>query len=270
MNLLFRLFTLIVFLQPTMAMALELTGNFTQGGLILGQTEIGSRIDLDGTPVKVGDDGRFLLGFGRDAKPQSELVVIGPNGLRGVRALKIEPRTYKVQRIDGLAKRKVTPDPEDTARIIADNKGIKRVRDTLSIRSDFLSGFIWPVRGPISGVFGSLRVLNGIPKNPHNGVDVAAPQGTVIVAPADGIVALAQNDMFYTGKTLMIDHGLGLTSVYAHMSAILVKEGDRVTQGTPIGKIGKTGRVTGPHLHWGVTLKRTHLDPMLLTGPMIP
>ncbi len=253
---------------PATAATWDLKGNFTQGGLLVGQTEPGSRVELDGAAVAVGADGRFLLGFGRDAGAKSELVVIGPGGDRRTRSLNIIARTYDEQRIDGLPKRKVTPAPEDLARIAADNQAIGATRARITPRSYFETGFIWPVKGPISGVFGSLRILNGKPKNPHNGVDVAAAQGTVIVAPAAGVVALANPDMFYTGKTLMLDHGLGLTSVYAHMSAILVNDGDVVSQGAPIGKIGNTGRVTGAHLHWGVTLKSTHLDPMLLTGPM--
>ena len=185
-----------------------------------------------------------------------------------MQTLRITQREYKIQRIDGLPQKKVTPDPASVKRISIENAMIKKVRAVDTDRAYFASGFDWPVKGPISGVFGSQRVLNGKPKNPHNGVDVAAPQGTAIVAPADGVVALVHGDMFYTGKTVMIDHGHGLTSVYAHMSAILVKDGQKVTRGTPIGKIGKTGRVTGPHLHWGVTLFGTHLDPRLLTGPM--
>ena len=272
MNVIFRLLAIFVCLQAVPAAAAaeqpDLTGNFIQGGLVMGQTEPGNRVELDGAAVNVSPDGQFLLGFGRNAKLAHELAIVGRDGTRQTRTLDITPRTYKEQRINGLPKRKVTPNPADVARIVADNKAIGVTRATITPRTYFATGFKWPVTGPVSGVFGSLRILNGKPKNPHNGVDVAAPQGTVIVAPADGVVTLSHPDMFYTGQTLMLDHGLGLTSVYAHMSAILVKQGDVVTQGTPIGKIGKTGRVTGPHLHWGVTLKRTHLDPVLLTGPM--
>jgi len=250
------------------ANALELTGNFTQGGLVIGQTQPGSRVKLDGEAVPVSDDGRFLLGFGRDAKAKSALAVTSPDGVRQTRSLKIKARVYREQRINGLPRRKVTPAPEDIARIAADNKIIVATRAGITRRAYYGSGFKWPVTGPISGVFGSLRILNGTPKNPHNGVDIAAPAGTVIVAPADGVVTVAQPDMFYTGKTVMLDHGYGLTSVYAHMSALLVRQGDVVAQGTPIGKVGRTGRVTGPHLHWGVTLMATHLDPQLLAGPM--
>lgn len=245
-----------------------LEGNFIQGGLVLGLSAPGSRVELDGNNVNVTPDGRFLIGFARKAAPKVKLTITGPDGEIETRTLNIKARDYKIQRIDGLPSRKVTPKAEDIARIKADNAGIGRVRNMMTLETYFTSGFMWPVKGPISGVFGSQRILNGKPKNPHNGTDIAAPQGTTIVAPADGVVALVHDDMFYTGKTMMLDHGLGLSSVYAHMSAILVKQGDVVTKGTPIGKIGKTGRVTGPHLHWGLTLGRIHLDPAMAAGKM--
>ncbi len=253
---------------PAAAQELQLTGSFAQGGLVIGRIDPGARVALDGKDVRVSKEGMFLLGFGRDAAAAAELRLVLADGAESVQTLRITQREYKIQRIDGLPTKKVTPDPASVKRISIENAMIKKVRAVDTDRAYFASGFDWPVKGPISGVFGSQRVLNGKPKNPHNGVDVAAPQGTVIVAPADGVVALVHGDMFYTGKTVMIDHGHGLTSVYAHMSAILVKDGQKVARGTPIGKIGKTGRVTGPHLHWGVTLFGTHLDPRLLTGPM--
>ncbi len=245
-----------------------LEGNFTQGGLVFGKTEPGNRVVLDGRPLTLSADGRFLIGFGRNANNEAKLVVTDAEGNSEDRALKIAERKYKIQRIDGLPSRQVTPKPEDVARIKADNAGIGRVRGLDTRRAYFASGFTWPVKGPISGVFGSQRILNGKPKNPHNGTDIAANEGETIVAPADGVVALVHENMFYTGQTLMLDHGLGLTSVYAHMSAMLVGKGDFVKKGDPIGRIGKTGRVTGAHLHWGVTLRRTHLDPALLAGEM--
>ena len=250
------------------AHAVELSGAFVQGGLVIGRTQPGSNVTLDGEAVAVAADGAFVFGFARDAKPKAEVVVSSPDGLRETQTLTIAPQTYQVQRIDGLPARKVTPKPEDVARIKADNAKIWAVRGTLTPETRFLSGFTWPVMGPISGVFGSQRILNGVAKNPHNGVDVAAPTGTPIVAPAAGVVVLVHDDMFYTGKTVMIDHGLGLTSVYAHMDAINVVEGQVVSQGDPIGAVGKTGRVTGAHLHWGLTWKGVHLDPKLAAGPM--
>lgn len=250
------------------AHALDLQGAFKQGGLVIGQTVPGAEVTLDGDGVDVAQNGAFVIGFGRDAKSKAVLKVVEPNGKVDERSLTIAKQNYKIQRIDGLPARKVTPKPQDVARIKADNAKIWGVRGSLSAEARFVTGFQWPVTGPISGVFGSQRILNGKPKNPHNGVDVAAPTGTIIVAPADGVVALVHDDMFYTGKTVMIDHGLGLTTVYAHMSDISVVEGQVLAQGDAIGAVGKTGRVTGAHLHWGMTWKSVHLDPMLAVGPM--
>lgn len=262
-----RILPLLILVFALPAHALDLNGAFKQGGLVIGQTEPGAKVALDGEPVTVGANGVFVIGFARDAKPQAVLEVV--NGAESVtRTLTIKKQTYKIQRIDGLPERKVTPKPEDVKRIQSDNAKIWGVRGSMSSETRFLTGFKWPVKGPISGVFGSQRILNGKPRNPHNGVDVAAPTGTPIVAPADGVVALVHADMFYTGKTVMIDHGLGLTTVYAHMDSISVIEGQVLNQGDPIGTVGNTGRSTGAHLHWGMTWKSVHLDPMLATGPM--
>ena len=247
---------------------LTLEGPMTQGGLVTGRTDPGAKVTIDGHAVRVSRDGVFLIGFGRDARETARLRIVHPSGGVTERALQVRLRDYAVQRIDGLPERQVTPKPEDLARIKEDNAKIARVRARDSDRSDFASGFSWPARGTVSGVFGSQRILNGKPRRPHNGVDVAAPRGSSVVAAGDGVVALAHPDMFFTGKTVMIDHGHGLSSVYVHMDDILVRGGQPVKKGTPIGTVGKTGRVTGPHLHWGVSLFGTHLDPALLAGPM--
>jgi murein DD-endopeptidase MepM/ murein hydrolase activator NlpD len=249
------------------AQAYELKGSFTQGGLVIGQAQPGAVVKLDGEAVNVAANGAFVIGFARDAKPKANLSIT-EYGQTHLHPLTITKQTYKIQRINGLPVRKVTPNPKDVARIKKDNAGIWKVRSSMSPETRFLSGFIWPVKGPVSGVFGSQRILNGKPKSPHNGVDVAAPRGAAIVAPADGVVALVHQDMFYTGKTVMIDHGLGLTTVYAHMDDVAVIEGQVLAQGDALGTVGKTGRATGPHLHWGMTWKSTHLDPSLVTGPM--
>jgi hypothetical protein len=256
------------FLISQPAAALDLKGQLTQGGLVVGRTAPGASLTLNGTKVRVAADGEFLLGFGRDAPPVAELSVTYGDGRIESHRLTIKPRRYKVQRINGLARRKVTPSDADLAHIRADNALIVAVRHRDTGHEYFKSGFTWPVRGPLSGVFGSLRILNGKPKAPHNGTDIAAAKGALVTAPADGVVVLVSDDMFYTGKTVMIDHGLGLTTIYAHMSAILVDEGAVVHRGDPIGRVGMTGRATGPHLHWGATLFITHLDPALLAGPM--
>ncbi len=257
---------LFAWLLPVAAQAenLSLDGPLTQGGLVIGKTAPGARVSIDGLDVRVSSQGRFLIGFGRDAGALVRLRIHHPGGGLTEKPLKVAKRRYKVQRIDGLPTAKVTPPPEDLERIRGDNAKIANIRRQDTDRTDFASGFRWPAAGPISGIFGSLRVLNGKPKNPHNGVDVAAPRGSSVVAPADGIVVLADPDMFYTGKTVMIDHGHGLTSVYAHMDKIRVALGQRIAKGKSIGAVGKTGRATGPHLHWGVTLFGTHLDPALL------
>lgn len=250
------------------AFALELSGKFIQGGLVTGKVEPGTKLTLDGQPVAVAPDGSFIIGFGRKAKAKMVLRAEPPEGLPETRELAIEKRKYKIQRIDGLPQRKVSPTkPEDLARIKKDQVQIADVRKRTTLKTFFDTGFMWPVEGPISGVFGSQRILNGEPRSPHNGVDVAAPRGTPVKTMGDGIVALVNQDMFFTGKTVMIDHGLGLTSVYIHMDKITVKEGDFVTKGMQIGTVGATGRVTGPHLHWGVSWFKTHLDPALLVGP---
>lgn len=246
----------------------RLFGHFTQGGLVTGQAAPGSRVTLDGRPVAVTADGRFILGFGRDAARQATLRVERPNGAAVERTLAIAPRKYDIQRIDGLPKRKVTPEKRDMARIRKESGMIAKVRATASPDLLASADFAWPVHGRLSGVYGSQRILNGKPRRPHNGVDVAAPKGTPVLAPADGVVALVHPGMFFTGKTVMLDHGLGLTSVYIHMNRIAVKPGQRVTKGQPIGAVGMTGRATGPHLHWGVSWFKVPLDPALLAGPM--
>ena len=253
---------------PVAARELSVEGPLTQGGLVIGRGDAGIAVTVDGRAVRVSPEGLFLVGFGRDAPPTVEVRVRYPDGVSTVRVLHVARRTYQVQRVDGLPPRKVTPTPEDLERIRLDGAAIAAVRARDSSRADFASRFQWPVRGRVSGVFGSQRILNGKPRRPHGGVDVVAPLGTPVVASADGVVVLAHPDMFFTGRTVMIDHGHGLATVYAHMSEILVTQGQRVARGTPIGRVGASGRATGPHLHWGVSLFGTRLDPALLVGPM--
>ncbi len=242
----------------------SLNGTFKQGGLVFGTVTPGSVVSLDARDVLVSDDGLFLLGFSRLAKPQSYLSITYPDGAQASETLSITKQNYKISRIDGLPKKKVTPDPKATKRIIADNTQVKNTRKSVSLNTFFASGFDWPAQGRLSGVFGSQRILNGKPRSPHKGIDIAAPIGTLIKASADGTISLLHQGMFLMGKTVMIDHGHGLQSIYIHMSEILVREGQKVKKGAPVGKIGMTGRTTGPHLHWGVSLKNVALDPLLL------
>jgi len=247
---------------------LRIEGHLEQGGLVIGHTRPGTVAKLDGRRIQVSGNGVFLLGFGRDAKPRARLELRFADGTSRVRALQVAQRKYRVQRINGLPNKMVSPGKRDLKRILAEAAEIKAARRRDEPREDFLGGFEWPLHGRFSGVYGSQRVLNGKPLRPHLGLDIAAPTGTLIRAPAPGIVSLAEPDLFFTGGTLMIDHGRGLSSIYAHMSKLLVKKGQRVRRGLVIGKVGATGRVTGPHLHWGVTLFDVKLDPELLVGPM--
>jgi murein DD-endopeptidase MepM/ murein hydrolase activator NlpD len=249
------------------AWSVELRGEMTQGSLIRGKTSSGNSVLLDGKGIKVGVDGHFVFGFARDAELQHVLVEVDASGKRTEHKLTISKRDYKIQRIDGLPQKYVAPPPEVTARIKKDNQQVGQARKTDDNRLDFAQDFIWPAEGPISGVYGSQRVLNGEPKNPHYGVDVAAPTGTPVYAPADGIVTLFVPDMYYSGGTMIIDHGFGVSSTFLHLSKGLVKEGMRVKQGDLVAEIGATGRVTGAHLDWRMNWFKVRLDPRLLVPP---
>ena len=263
-----RLLLACLLLLPTIAQALTLEGVATQGGLMIGRAAPGAIVSLDGQKVATTPGGDFVLGFGRDAKPVAQLVVRYKGGKRETRTIAVAARKYKIQRIDGLPKRKVEPKKRDMTRIIAERDLFRTVRARLTPQSWFRSGFVWPVTGRISGVYGSQRILNGQPRSPHLGTDIAAKTGTKVVAAAAGVVVLAHDGMFFTGKTIHIDHGLGLGTVYAHLSKLHVKQGARVKKGQLIGRIGQTGRATGPHLHWGLTLGALRLDSALVVGPM--
>ncbi|WP_428603797.1 M23 family metallopeptidase [Sedimenticola sp.] len=248
--------------------AVDLQGDYVQGGLLVGKTEPGASVKLDDIQVRVSDQGYFVLGFDRDHAAESRLYLTYPDGRREVRVLKIAQRKYNIQRIDKLPKRKVTPEKMDLERIRKESALVKAARKLNDARTDYLSGWQWPVKGRISGVYGSQRILNGKPRRPHFGVDVAAPVGTLVKAPADGIVTLVHPDMFFSGGTLILDHGQQLSSSFLHLSEILVKEGDRIHQGDPIARVGATGRVTGPHLDWRMNFHRYQIDPQLLVPPM--
>lgn len=250
------------------ASALTLRGDELQGGMMIGQVDPGDRVEVDGKPVRVSDEGIFLLGFGRDASDRTQVRVLRDGKAKETRELQIAKREYNIQRIDGLPKSKVSPPKQDWARIKREAAMARKARDRDDPRTDFLTGFIWPVEGPISGVYGSQRILNGEPRRPHFGVDIARPVGTPVVAPADGLVTLVHKDMFYSGGTLIIDHGHRLSSTFLHLHRIHVKEGDRVKQGDLIAEVGKTGRVTGAHLDWRMNLRDARIDPQLLVPPM--
>lgn len=245
-----------------------LDGGLSQGGVAFGRASAGTRLSFEGRAVRLSPQGEFVIGVGRDAPRNATLTIVHADGRSEARSLPIAPRRFDIQRIDGLPERQVTPRPEDAARIREENALIadSRTRDTAEAL--FRSGFIWPAIGPISGVYGSQQILNGQARAPHWGVDVAIATGTPVVATADAIVSFVHDDMFFTGKTLLLDHGHGLASVYSHLSEFTVAAGERVKQGQVVGKAGATGRATGPHLHWGITWFDVRIDPALLVPPM--
>ena len=247
---------------------LRLEGPLVQGALVRGVTEAGAAVRFRGGRVRVSPAGMFLIGFGRDDTGTFEIEVRHPDGSVTRRSLAIAGRKYQVQRIDGLPPNMVTPSAEELARIRREAALIAEVRARDTGDALFASGFAWPLVGTVTGIYGSQRILNGEPRRPHYGIDIAAPEGAPVAAPAAGIVALAEPGLFFTGGTIMLDHGHGLTSVYSHLSEITAKMGARVGRGETIGRVGATGRVTGSHLDWRVNLFTTRLDPALLVGPM--
>lgn len=249
----------------------SLEGSFAQGGLLFGQTDIGATVTLDGEPVMVDNDGRFLLGFGRDAPATALLVVSLPDGIVERRAIEIADREFPVQRIDGLDQSKVSGFTEEQLEKIAADSALKKAaRQETQNLADWSVGFGWPVEGRISGVFGSQRILNGEPKTPHSGLDIAAPSGTAIRAPAPGVVRLAESDMYFEGGLVLLDHGHWLESAFLHMSRIDVEPGQHVEKGDVIGAVGATGRATGPHLHWSLKWAGQLVDPQLTLDPLEP
>ena len=253
--------------QGAAAQTVTLDGDFIEGGLVKGRVAPGAKVRFADRDVTVGPNGRFLIGFHRDSPEEMTLDITFADGTEESIPLTIEPREYDIERIDGLPPKKVTPPDEVLARIRADAAQVydARLRDTPE--EWFESGWIWPVHGRISGVFGSQRILNGEPRQPHYGVDIAAPTGTPVKAPADGVVSLAHDDMYFSGGTLMIDHGHGLASAFLHMEDITVAVGDFVKKGDVIGTVGATGRATGPHLDWRINWFDHRLDATLLVPP---
>ena len=246
------------------AAPLVLQGELTQGSLIRGNLQGGSQLMLNDKPVAVSSDGHFAFGFNRDAGLQHQLSWLDAQGKPQTQQLRLTKREYEIQRIEGVAGKYVNPPAEVTARIRQDNSQIAKARQRQDDRTDFMQDFIWPAEGPISGVYGSQRVFNGEPKNPHFGLDVAGPTGTPVYAPADGIVTLYVPDMYYSGGTMIIDHGMGVSSTFLHLSAAEVAEGSVVKQGQLVARIGATGRVTGAHLDWRINWFGERLDPELL------
>lgn len=247
-----------------------LRGDWCQGHLIRGKAEPGSQAWLNGSKLHTSEQGEFVFGFSRDEKSLQTLKVKRPNGVTWLHADKPCLREYKIQRIDGLPPKQVTPDEKSLKRIRKEGALAAAARTYDVPDESVFAKFIWPAQGPISGVYGSQRILNGEPRRPHFGVDVAAPTGTAVVAPAAGIVRMAHPNMYFSGGTLIVDHGFGVTSSFLHLSKIVVKEGDIVEQGQKIAEVGATGRVTGPHLDWRMNWFKVRVDPQPLVGAMPP
>jgi murein DD-endopeptidase MepM/ murein hydrolase activator NlpD len=235
-----------------------------QGGLYITQVPPGTTAQLPGGKVIVTREGILLAAVGRDFPPLAELTLRLPGGIEQHQAMGVEQRQFKVQRINGLPTQKVTPPKAVLERIRAEQVRVSKARAVRRPQADFHAGFRWPVEGPITGVYGSQRILNGEPRQPHYGVDVGVPTGTPVVAPSPGLVTLAERDLYFSGGTLIVDHGYGLSSTFLHLSEILVKVGARVEQGQAIAKVGATGRVTGPHLDWRMNLENVRIDPVLV------
>ena len=245
-----------------------LHGDFTQGGLLFGKAPDASRIFWGGREVRTTPEGDYVIGLGRDNRTPMMLRIETADGETHQQVYDISKRDYKMQNITGISKKIMSPSEEDLQRIRKENALIGQARKVDSERTDFLSTFEWPLIGPITGVFGSQRVYNGVPSRPHYGVDVAAPTGTEVRAPVGGVITLAYDNMFYSGGTLMIDHGYGLNSSFLHLSRLLVKPGDVVSQGQVVAEVGATGRVTGAHLDWRMNWYDQRVDPQLLVSAM--
>ena len=239
---------------------LTIEGTFIQGGLLFGKTKPNSKIFFNDKKIFVNNEGDFLLGISRDEKKENLLILEIGNKVEKYN-INIIPRKYKIQKIDGLPKNKVTPNQKELKRIKKESKLINKYKNIFLDKTLYKSGFVWPVEGKITGEYGSQRILNGQPRRPHFGTDIVASLGSKIIAPSDAIVAFTFEDTFFNGKMIILNHGLGLNSIYSHLNKIYVKEGDKLKQGDLLAEVGSTGRATGPHLHWGINVFNTAVDP---------
>ena len=253
--------SLVLILITTSSFAVTFDGKFAQGSFILGKTKLGSEVFVDKRKVKVTSDGFFVFGLGRDRK-YDVVITLNKDGIKEKIVKRVIKKKYKIQRIDGLEEKKVTPPEELYERIKRENKLIAQARNIDSDLTFFTKKFIIPVENAIiTGVYGSQRILNGKPKWPHYGLDFAAKEGTKIKAMLNGIVTLAEPNLFYTGGTLIFDHGHGISTLYMHMEKIFVEKGQKVKQGDIIGTIGSTGRATGAHLDVRLNWFQIRLNP---------
>jgi murein DD-endopeptidase MepM/ murein hydrolase activator NlpD len=242
----------------------QLITQFFQGALIVGKTAPENKVMLNGKAIKVSANGDYALGFSRDEKNNSELNIISPDGSVEKQILKPLKREYNIQRVEGIAKKIMNPNKKALSRVREDNKKIKAARKIDSDLTAFAQGFIAPIDGVITGVYGSQRYYNGVPKTPHYGLDYAGKKGDPVKAPADGVVLMYEPDMFYSGGTMIIDHGHGVSSTFLHLSDSYVKVGDKISKGQLVAAVGASGRATGPHLDWRINWFNMRLDPALV------
>ena len=259
-------FTYIIFLLNIVNAKTFIKGEVIAGGILVVNVFPGAKVKLNGELVMISDNGLFLVGFERIPKPIQILEIYEGNSLVEKITLNVKIRSYKIQKISGIQKEKVDPPQSVIDRIYNERKNVKESRKKANLITStyYNNGFILPALGPISGVYGSQRILNGKPRSPHYGIDIALPKGHEVVSPMDGIVLFTNNDLYYSGGTIIIGHGQGLTTSYLHLSKILVTVNDKVRRGELIGRVGATGRATGPHLHWGAELKGKRIDPKYL------
>lgn len=243
---------------------LSLKGEPIQGALIIGQTNPAAEVYVGDSKMAMTEEGYFIFGFGR-FDDKDKVISVKHQGQTYQTTVPVIIREFPTERIDGLPANKVNPPAERLARIAKESAQVKQARAVWSEQKAFLETFIWPAEGRVSGVYGSRRILNGEPKRPHYGMDIANVTGTAVKAPASGVVTMAVNDHYYTGGTIIIDHGYGLNTTYLHLSQVNVTEGQVLEQGQKIGEIGATGRATGPHLDWRLNIGTSlRLDPQLI------
>ena len=252
--------------QPVFGLEIR-RGEAVQGGLVLLQATPGAALTANGDTLMVSAAGLAVVGFHRDDTAAIEVMATAPDGSIETLTLTPKIREYQEQRIDGLPKKMVTPPDDVLARIASDREMVVQARSHATQIDAFAHAITWPVQGIVTGVYGSRRILNGEPRAPHYGIDIAAARGTPVTAPADGIIRMVE-DLYFTGWTIILDHGHGLSSTFLHLDTTSVQPGEMVAAGQVIATVGSSGRSTGPHLDWRINLFGKRLDPMLIAGPM--
>ena len=243
---------------------IEISLDVLQGGIVVGKVVPGYRLTYSDRELHIASSGTFVFGIGRDASGYAELKVFERNEAMSSKKIEIIERDYNVQYVEGVPQRTVTPTETDLAKIRRDAVLVKAARKHVLLEPLFLEGFVRPIQGQITGIYGSQRIYNGTPGRPHYGIDYAAPSGSKVFAPAPGIIRLSESDLFYSGGTIILDHGYGINSSFLHLSQLLVEVGDRVNFGDVIGLVGSTGRSTGPHLDWRMNWFDVRIDPEIV------